>query len=84
MVRTEDLLLEYIENLLEDDPKRTFTEEETQTHLAALNRIWSSNPKSHYDEIGYLLKKIGYKKKRASTDSSRPSYHLFRYVKTEG
>lgn len=83
-LRTEDLLREYIEALLIDNPKRTFAEEEILAHLEALNTIWSSSPQQHYPEIGYLLKKIGYKKVRASKDSSRPSYHRFRYVKCEG
>ena len=61
-----------------------FTPEEMADHLADLNNIWSSNPKNHYDQIGYLLSKVGYKKVRAAKDSSRPSYHKFRYVKNEG
>ena len=77
----ENEILNYIEALLKDDPMRKFTLDEESVYLAELNALWSSNPKKHYPKIGTFLKKVGYKRKRVSKDSSRPSYNEFRYVK---
>lgn len=74
-----DMMREYIEALLKDDPKREFTTEELKNHCRELNLLRFDNPKDHLSSPNKLLNPIGYMAKRVCKDKKKPGYDRWRF-----
>lgn len=78
-----DLMREYIELQLAGNPKREFTKEQIDQHIAELNSIRFDCPDDYLQQPKSLLAPIGLTVKRVCNDPKKPGYKRLRYVQAE-
>ena len=78
-----DLMREFVEAQLTDDPKQEFTKDQLIQHKAELNRIHFDDPSQYFEKMNSLLKLIGYEVRRVCKDKTKPGYNRWRYHRIE-